>query len=67
LTDVSEVRTAAIIGVIINLMMDAVHTSEKSVYFDQTKRRYIPESFHFQARATPLMDVILQKTILRIK
>jgi hypothetical protein len=39
LTDVSEARTASIIA----LMMDAVRTSEKSVNFNVTTRRYIPE------------------------
>jgi hypothetical protein len=38
-TDVSEVRTE-----FIALIMDAVRTSETSVYFDDTTRRYIPES-----------------------
>jgi hypothetical protein len=35
-------RTASIIGVI-NLMMVAVRTSETSVNFNVTTRRYIPE------------------------
>jgi hypothetical protein len=39
LTDVSEERTASIIA----LMMEAVRTSETSVDFNITTRRYIPE------------------------
>jgi hypothetical protein len=38
--DVSEVRTASII---IALMMEAVRTSETSIHFNVTTRRYIPE------------------------
>jgi hypothetical protein len=52
-TDVSEVRTASIIRVInaiITLMMDAAHTSETSVYFNETTRRYIPEGYHLHIR-----------------
>jgi hypothetical protein len=40
LTDVSELRTASII---IALMMQAICTSEMSVNFNVTTRRYIPE------------------------
>jgi hypothetical protein len=39
LTDVSEVRIAAVI----RAMMEAVRTSETSVNFNVTTRRYIPE------------------------
>jgi hypothetical protein len=39
LTDVSEVCTASIIA----LIMEAVRTSETSVNFNVTTRRYIPE------------------------
>jgi hypothetical protein len=42
LTDVSEVRTASIIRV----MMEAVSTSEMSVNFYQTTRRSVPEGCH---------------------
>jgi len=42
-TDVSEVRTASIIRAIISLMMEAVHTSETSVYFSVTTWHYIAE------------------------
>jgi hypothetical protein len=38
LADVSEVRTAFIMGV-----MEAVRTSETSAYSKKTTRRYIPE------------------------
>jgi hypothetical protein len=38
LTDISEVRTASII---LALMMDALRTSETSVNFNVTTRRYI--------------------------
>jgi hypothetical protein len=41
-TDVSELRTASIIRVIIALMLEAVHASETSVYSEIT-RRYIRE------------------------
>jgi hypothetical protein len=44
-TDVSEVHTAPIIA----LMMEAVRTSETSVY-NETTRRYIPESCHLHTR-----------------
>jgi hypothetical protein len=40
LADVLEVRAAANIRTI---MMEAVHTSETTVNFNLTKRRYIPE------------------------
>jgi hypothetical protein len=40
-TEVSEVRKASII---IALTMEAVHTSETSVHFNVTTRRYIPEN-----------------------
>jgi hypothetical protein len=40
LTDVSEMRTASIIIV---LLMEAVTTSETSVNFNVSTRRYIPE------------------------
>jgi hypothetical protein len=43
LTDVSEVRTASVIRAIIALMMEAVRTSETSVHFNVTTRRYIQE------------------------
>jgi hypothetical protein len=39
LTDISEVRTASIIA----LMMEAVHTSETLVNFNVITWRYIPE------------------------
>jgi hypothetical protein len=42
------VRTATII--IITLMKDAVHTSETSVYFSETTRRYIPEGYDLHTR-----------------
>jgi hypothetical protein len=44
LTDDSEVRTASIIKAInIALIMEAVRTSETSVNFNVTTRRYNPE------------------------
>jgi hypothetical protein len=43
LTDVSEVRTASIIKSMNAMMMEAVRTSETSVNFDVTTRRYVPE------------------------
>jgi hypothetical protein len=41
-TDVSEVHTASIVA----LMMEAVHTSEMLVYFNESTRHYIPEGCH---------------------
>jgi hypothetical protein len=43
LTDVSAVLTACIIRAMIALMIEAVRTSETSVNFNVTTRRYIPE------------------------
>jgi hypothetical protein len=31
---------------VIALMMEAVRTTEKSVYFTEITRRYVPESYH---------------------
>jgi hypothetical protein len=45
LTYISEVRTASII----RAMMEAVHTSETSVHFNVTARRYIPEDSKLHA------------------
>jgi hypothetical protein len=45
LTDISEVRTASIA-----LMMEAVRTSETSVNFNVTTRRYIPEDSKLHIR-----------------
>jgi hypothetical protein len=42
LTDVSEILTVSRQGDIA-LMMEAIHTSETSVNFNVTTRRYIPE------------------------
>jgi hypothetical protein len=52
LTDVSEVRAASII---IALMIEAVRTSETSVNFNVTTRRYIPEDskLHTRRRENP--------------
>jgi hypothetical protein len=36
------------------LMMEAVRTSETSVYFNETTGRYIPESCHLQVNLRPL-------------
>jgi hypothetical protein len=38
-------RTASIIRAM-NLMMEAVRTSEMSVYFNENTRRYIPEGYN---------------------
>jgi hypothetical protein len=46
LTDVSEVRTASIIA----LMMETVGTSETSVSFNVTTRRYIQEDSKLHTR-----------------
>jgi hypothetical protein len=35
-------------GLFIALMMEAVHTSETSVYFNETTRRYIPEGSYLK-------------------
>jgi hypothetical protein len=42
-----KVRTASIIK---DLMMEAVRTSETSVYFNKTARRYIPEGSNLHIR-----------------
>jgi hypothetical protein len=34
---------------VITLMMDALRTSETSIYFKETARRYIPEDCNIQA------------------
>jgi hypothetical protein len=53
-TDVSEVRTASIIREMndefINLMLEAVSTSETSVNVNVTTRRYIPEDSKLHTR-----------------
>jgi hypothetical protein len=46
LTDVSEMRTSSIIA----LMMEAVRTSETSVSFNVSTRRYIPEDSKLHTR-----------------
>jgi hypothetical protein len=46
LTDVSEVHTASIIA----LMIQIVRTSQTSVYFNETTQRFIPQGYHFQTR-----------------
>jgi len=46
LTDVSEVLTASII----RAMMEVVRTSETSVNFNETTRRYIPEDSKLHTR-----------------
>jgi hypothetical protein len=44
-----SVRSASIIKAMMDaLMMDAVRTSETSVYSSETTRRYIPEDCHIQ-------------------
>jgi hypothetical protein len=45
--DVSEVCAASIIRA---MMMEAAHTSETSVNFYQTTRRYNPEDSHLNSR-----------------
>jgi hypothetical protein len=57
LTDVSEVRTASIIA----LMMEAVRTSETSVNIYLTTRHYIPEDseLHTRRRQNRISHVIL--------
>jgi hypothetical protein len=43
-TDVSEVHTASTIA----LMVEAVRTSETSVYFSENTRQYIPEGYRLR-------------------
>jgi hypothetical protein len=43
-------RTASIIRVIIALMMEAVRTSETSVYSKETTKHYIPEASNLHTR-----------------
>jgi hypothetical protein len=45
---VSEVLAASIIRAMIGLMMEAARTSETSVNFYQTARRYNPEDSHLR-------------------
>jgi hypothetical protein len=45
-TDVSEVLAVSITRAMSDLMMDTESSSEKSVNFYQTTRRYIPEDSH---------------------
>jgi hypothetical protein len=52
LTDISEVQTASII----TLMMEVVHTSETSVHFNMTIRRYIPEDSKLQGAETSVFS-----------
>jgi len=42
-----DVRACSLLEV---LMMEAVRTSETSVYFHETTRRYVPESCHLHTR-----------------
>jgi hypothetical protein len=42
--DVSEVSTASLIRAIMRLMMGTALTFETSVYFNETRGRYIPRS-----------------------
>jgi hypothetical protein len=60
LADVSEVRAAFIIrAIIIALRMEAVRTSETSVNFNVTKRRYIPEDYTSSRRRENLTSHVL--------
>jgi hypothetical protein len=45
-TDVSAVRTSSVISA----MMEAVRTSETSVFFNETARLYIPQGCHVHTR-----------------
>jgi hypothetical protein len=45
--DVSEMRTASIIRVMITLMIEVVRTSETSLDSNKTTRHYIPQGSHF--------------------
>jgi hypothetical protein len=56
-TDISEIRTASIIRVMvfITLMTGTLRTFEKSVY-SETTRRYIPEGYHLQDKIIMLPD-----------
>jgi hypothetical protein len=60
LTDVSDMRTASII----TLMMKAIRTSEISVYFDETIRRYTPESCHLHNYSREKMKSHIMLTFL---
>jgi hypothetical protein len=48
-TDISEVHAASIIRAMVVLVV-AVCTSEKSVYFYETTWRYIPEGCHIREK-----------------
>jgi hypothetical protein len=54
-------------GRFIALMMDAVRTSETSVYFNETTRRYIPEGCHLQTRRREnMVDFPIKNVCCRI-
>jgi hypothetical protein len=58
------VRTASIIRVIIiitALMMEAVRTSETSVYSNKTTRRYIPEGSNLDLALSVKLNSFLQR------
>jgi hypothetical protein len=54
------------------LMMESVHTSETSVYFNETTRRYIPKSCHLHTRGrknfkSHMMNLRLSATLPMFK
>jgi hypothetical protein len=61
-TDVSEVRNVSIITV----MMEAVRTSETSVYSKAT-RRYIPEGSHLHTRRRENLKSHLTSLLLKFQ
>jgi hypothetical protein len=49
------------------LMVVAIHTSETSVYFNKTTRRYVPESFHLLTRRREYLKSHSKRNLLRFK
>jgi hypothetical protein len=60
MTDVSEAHNASIIRAI----LEAVHTSETSVYFHGTTWRYIPESCYLHCNETSVLKKLLKRILL---
>jgi hypothetical protein len=60
MTDVSEAHNASLIRAI----LEAVHTSETSVYFHGTTWRYIPESCYLHCNETSVLKKLLKRILL---
>jgi len=60
--DVSEVRTVPMI-----VVMEAVRTSETSVYSNETTRRYIPEGSNLRSRYLFIWSYLIKKSHITMK